>query len=179
DFWKKVVNAGLRTGLIVPLLKDNEIVGTITLGRKQVQPFTDKQISLFTDFAAQATIALESTRRERRYREMQSELARVNRVETIGHLTASISHEVNQPLAAVRKNLTAALNFLDRTPPDLVEVREALACAVKDNVRASTVVGRIRALMQKAPTRTDSVNVNEAVHEVLEITHGEALEHGV
>ena len=179
DFWNTVVNAGFRTGLLVPLLKDNEIVGIITLGRKQVQPFTDKQISLFRDFAAQATIALESTRRERRYREMQMELARVNRVATIGQLTASITHEVNQPLAAARNNLTAALNFLDRTPPDLVEVREALACAVKDNDRASTVVGRIRALMQKAPTRTDSVDLNEAVREVLELTHGEALKHGV
>jgi C4-dicarboxylate-specific signal transduction histidine kinase len=163
----------------MPLLKDNEIVGTIALGRKQVQPFTDKQISLFRDFAAQATIALESTRRERRYREMQMELARANRVTTIGQLTASITHEVNQPLAAARNNLTAALNFLDRTPPDLVEVKEALACAVKDNDRASTVVGRIRALMQKAPTRTDSVDLNEAVREVLELTHGEALERGV
>ena len=179
DYWITVVNAGLRSGLLVPLLKDDEIVGTITLGRKELQPFTDKQISLFGDFAAQATIALVSIRRERRYRETQMELARVNRVETIGQLTASITHEVNQPLAAARNNLTAALNFLDRTPPDLVEVREALASAVKDNDRASTVVGRIRALMQKAPTRTDSVNVNEAVHEVLEFTHGEALEHGV
>jgi GAF domain-containing protein len=61
DYWITAVNAGLRTILIVPLLKDDEIVGTITLGRKQVQPFTDKQISLFRDFAAQTTIALEST----------------------------------------------------------------------------------------------------------------------
>ncbi len=80
DFLITVVNAGIRTGLFVPLLKDDEIVGIISLGRKQVQPFTDKQISLFTDFAAQATIALESTRRERQYREMQSELAHANRV---------------------------------------------------------------------------------------------------
>src|SRR5260370_32098538 len=69
DFWKAVVNAGFRTGLVVPLLKDNEIVGMITLGRKQVQPFTDKQISLFRDFAAQATIALERTRRPRQNRD--------------------------------------------------------------------------------------------------------------
>ena len=179
DYWITVVNAGLRSGLLVPLFTDDAIVGIITLGRKQVQSFTDKQISLFGDFAAQATIALESTRRERRYREMQMELARVHRVETIGQLTASITHEVNQPLAAARNNLTAALNFLDRTPPDLVEVREALACAVKDNDRASTVVGGIRALMKKAPTRTDSVDLNEAVREVLELTHGETLKHGV
>jgi hypothetical protein len=56
-------------------------------------------------------------------------------------------------LAATRNNLNAALNFLDRTPPDLVKVRDALACAAKDNDRASTVVGRIRAFTQKAPTR--------------------------
>jgi GAF domain-containing protein len=133
DHWIAATNAGFRTGLIVPLLKDNEIVGIITLGRKQVRPFTDKQISLCKDFAVQASIALESTRRERQYREMQSELAHANRVATMGQLTASITHEVNQPLGATRNNLTAALNFLDRTPPDLVEVREALACAVKDN----------------------------------------------
>ena len=60
----------------MPLLEDNDIVGMIILGRKQVQPFTDKQISLFGDFAAQATIALESTRRERQYREAQMALAR-------------------------------------------------------------------------------------------------------
>jgi len=173
------VNAGFRTGLMVPLLKDNEIVGIITLGRKQVQPFTDKQISLFRDFAAEASIALESTRRERRYREMQMALAHANRLATMGKLTASITHEVNQPLAAARNNLIAALNFLDRTPPDLVEVREALACAVKDNDRTSAIVGRIRALMQKAPTRIDSVNVNKAAREVIELTYGEALKNGV
>jgi GAF domain-containing protein len=66
------------------LLKDNEIVGIINLGRKQVQPFTDNQISLFRDFAAQATIALESTRRERQYREAQMALAHANRVATMG-----------------------------------------------------------------------------------------------
>jgi C4-dicarboxylate-specific signal transduction histidine kinase len=135
------------------------------------------QISLFRDFAAQATIALESTRRERQYRQAQMALAHANRVATMGQLTASITHEINQPIGAARNNLTAALNFWDRTPPDLMEVREALACAVKEIDRASTVVGRIRALMLKAPTRIDSVN--EAVRGVIELTYGEVLKNRV
>jgi GAF domain-containing protein len=158
DLRKAVVNAGFRTSLSVPLLKDNEIVGIITLGRKQVQPFTDRQISLFRDFAAQAAIALESTRRERQYREMQSELAHANRVATMGQLTASIAREIKQPIAAARTNAAAALRFLDKSPPDVVEVREALTRILNDADRASDVVDRIGSLIKKAPPRKEVVD---------------------
>src|SRR5437588_1236376 len=149
DFRITVVNAGFRTALIVPLLKDNEIIGIMTLARKQVQPFTDKQISLCGDFAAQATIALESTRRERQYREIQSELAHANRVATMGQLTASIAHEIKQPIATARTNGAAALHFLDKSPPDVAEAREALTCIVNDADRAGDVVDRIGSLIKK------------------------------
>jgi C4-dicarboxylate-specific signal transduction histidine kinase len=174
-----VVNAGIRTGLFVPLLKDNEIVGIISLARKQVQPFTDKQISLFRDFAAQATIALESTRRERQYREMQSELARANRVATMGQLTASIAHETKQPITAVRTYAAAALRFLDKSPPDVAEVREALACIVNETGRASDVVDRIGSLIKKAPPRKEVVDLNAAILEVIALTRSEAVRTGV
>ena len=179
DFWITVVNAGFRTGLVVPLLKDNEIVGIITLGRKQVQPFTDKQISLFRDFAAQATIALESTRRERQYREMQSELAHANRVATMGQLTASIAHEIKQPIATARNNARAALNFLDKSPPDVAEVREALTCIVNDADRAGDVIDRIGSLIKKAPPRQEVVDLNAAILEVTALTRSEAVKTGV
>ena len=179
DFLIAVVNAGFRTGLVLPLLKDNEIVGTISLGRKQVQPFTDKQISLFTDFAAQATIALESTRRERQYREMQSELAHANRVATMGQLTASIAHEIKQPIATARNNACAALNFLDKSPPDVAEVREALTCIVDDTDRTSDVVDRIGSLIKKAPPRKEVVDLNAAILEVTALTRSEAVKTGV
>jgi signal transduction histidine kinase len=179
DHWTAGVNAGLRTRLIVPMLKDEEIVGTITLGRKQVQPFTHKQISLFRDFAAQATIALESTRRERQYREMQSELAHANRVATMGQLTASIAHEIKQPMAATRTNAAAALRFLDKSPPDVAEVREALAWIVNDADRARDVVDRIGSLIKKTPPRKEVVDLNAAILDVTALTHGEAVKIGV
>ncbi|WMT73768.1 ATP-binding protein [Bradyrhizobium sp. Ash2021] len=179
DFLIAAVNAGLRTGLVVPLLKDNEIVGMIILGRKQVQPFTDKQISLFGDFAAQATIALESTRRERQYREAQMALAHANRITTIGQLTASITHEVNQPITATVTYALAARRWLSAEPPDFGEVSEALAGIITEGNRASQVIGRTRALIKKAPPRKDAFCINNAILEVVALTRTEAANNGV
>jgi signal transduction histidine kinase len=179
DTWKAVVNAGFRTSLFVPLLKDDEIVGIVTLGRKEVRPFTDRQISLFRDFAAQVTIALEITSRERQYREMQSELARANRVATMGQLTASIAHEIKQPIATARNNAAAALRFLDKSPPNVAEVREALTCIVSDADRANDVVDRIGSLIKKAPPRKEVVDLNAAILEVTALTRGEEVKSGV
>ena len=173
------MKAGFRTGLVVPLLKDNEIVGIISLGRTQVQPFTDKQISLFRDFAVQATIALESTRLQRQYREVQTALAQANRVATVGQLTASIAHEIKQPIATARNNASAALNFLDNNPPDVTEAKEALTCIVNDADRASDVVNRIGSLIKKAPPRREVVDLNAAILEVTALTRSEAVKSGV
>jgi signal transduction histidine kinase len=178
-FLTEAMNSGLRTVLVVPLLRDKEVVGTITLSRTRVQPFTDKQISLFRDFAAPATITLESTRRERQYREMQSELARANRVATMGQLTASIAHEIKQPIATARNNAAAALRFLDKSPPDVAEVREALTCIVSDADRANDVVDRIGSLIKKAPPRKEVVDLNAAILEVTALTRGEEVKSGV
>jgi len=179
DFWIAAVNAGFRAGLFVPLLKDNEIVGLIILGRKQVQPFTDKQISLLGDFAAQATIALESTRRERQYREAQMALAHANRIATIGQLAASITHEVSQPITAAVTYALAARRWLSAEPPDFGEVSEALAGIITEGNRASEVIGRTRALIKKAPPRKDAVSINDAILEVVALTRTEAANNGV
>jgi C4-dicarboxylate-specific signal transduction histidine kinase len=90
-------------------------------------------------------------------RAAQTELAHVNRVVTMGQLTTSIAHEVNQPIAATVTSAQAALRWLDRRPVDLEEVRQALAQIVKEGIRAGDVIGRIRDLIRKAPPREDRV----------------------
>jgi C4-dicarboxylate-specific signal transduction histidine kinase len=179
DLWVTAAKDRYRTALFLPLLKDNEIVGVISLGRTQVQPFTDRQISLFWDFAAQATIALESTRRERQYREMQSELAHANRVATMGQLTASIVHEIKQPITAARTYAAAALRFLDKNPPDVAEVRKVLTCIVNETGRTSDVVDRIGSFIKKAPPRKEVVDLNAAILEVTALSRSEAIKTGV
>jgi C4-dicarboxylate-specific signal transduction histidine kinase len=179
DYWIKLVNAGVRTGLVVPLLKDNEIVGIITLSRKQVQPFTDKQISLFRDFAAEATIALESTRRERQYREMQSELAHANRVLTMGQLSASIAHELKQPLSAAMIGGDAGLRWLTRHPPDIERAKQTVEQMVEDVNRASVIIGRIHSLLKKEPPRMEKLDINGAILEVISLIHSEVVKNGV
>jgi PAS domain S-box-containing protein len=112
-------------------------------------------------------------------REAQMELAHVNRVMTMGQLTASIAHEVNQPIGSARNNARAALNFLDRSPPDLGEVREALGCIVADADRAGGIIERIRDQIKKVPPRSDPFDLNRAIEEVIGLAQSMITENGV
>jgi PAS domain S-box-containing protein len=121
----------------------------------------------------------ERKRAEEALREVQMELAHANRVTTIGQLTASVAHEVNQPIAAAVTNAQAALRWLGAQPPDLEEVRQALGRIIKNGGRAGDVIGRIRALIKKAPARKDRFDLNEAILDVIALTRSEVLKHGV
>lgn len=116
---------------------------------------------------------------ERRYREVQAELAHANRAATMDQLTASIAHEIQQPICATAANACAALRWLDSSPANLGEVRQALERIISDAMRAGGVVGRIRDLINKAPSRKDSVDINEAVGEAIELTRSEAAKNDV
>ena len=118
-------------------------------------------------------------RAEQQLRHAQAELAHMSRVMTMGQLTASIAHEVNQPIAAVVINAEAALRWLGAEPPNLDKVREVLGHIVKDGMRANEVIHRIRAIIKKAPPRMARVDVNEAVLDVITLTRSELLRNGV
>jgi PAS domain S-box-containing protein len=116
---------------------------------------------------------------ERRYREAEMALGHANRVATLGQLSASIAHEISQPVAATVTNAQAALRWLAAQPPAVEELRQSLCRIVRDGNRVGDVIGRIRALVQKAPRRKDELEINEAIREVIFLTHAEVVKHGV
>jgi PAS domain S-box-containing protein len=109
----------------------------------------------------------------RRAEEERQALAHSNRITTMGQLTASIAHEVNQPIAAVVTNAQAALRWLNMQPPDPEEVRQALDRIVNQGRRAGDVISRMRALVRKAPPRNDQLDINEVIREVIALTRSE------
>jgi signal transduction histidine kinase len=177
----------VRSLLCLPLLKQADLIGVLYLENSLASHvFTPARMAVLKLLASQAAIALENAHlyrdvaeRETKLRTVQAELARVGRVTTLGQLTASIAHEVKQPIAATRNNAHAALNFLDEQPPDLGEVREALGCIVGDADRAGDIIDRIRDHIKKAPPRNDRFDLNMAINEVIELAQSAITENGV
>src|SRR6202521_836326 len=114
-----------------------------------------------------------------RLRRLESDLAHMHRLTMMGELAASLSHEITQPIATARNNARAALNFLDKQPPDLGEVREALACVVGDADRAGAIIDRIRDHIKKVPPRRHRFDLNEAINEVIVLARSAIAKNGV
>ena len=110
---------------------------------------------------------------------VHAELARVTRMVTIGQLTASIANEINQPIAAIRINATAALKFLEIEPPNLAEVRGVLARITRDIDRANHITGQIRDHIKRETPRRGVFELNETVREVIALIHADAVHGGV
>src|ERR1700722_16471502 len=114
-----------------------------------------------------------------RLRQLEADLARMNRLTTMGELTASIAHEINQPLAAIVTQSEAALRFLDRDEPDLGEVQDALSWIRRDGMRAGEVIRGLRALAKKSGPQLTRLDIDDVIGQVLAISRGELLRHNV
>jgi NO-binding membrane sensor protein with MHYT domain len=121
----------------------------------------------------------EQMRVEQSLRQAQADLARVNRVTVMGALTASIAHEVKQPIAAAITNADACIRWLSREPPNLEEARAAAMGIVKDATRAAEIINRIRLLFKKGAAQRELLDVNDVIREMIVLLRGEAAQHSV
>ena len=121
----------------------------------------------------------ERKRAEEALHKLGSDFAHMNRISIMGELAASLSHEITQPIASARNNARAAQNFLDMQPPDLGEIREAVACVVSDVDRAGDIIDRIREQIKKAPPRKQRCDLNGAINEVIGLTRSMIVRNGV
>lgn len=166
---------------IVNPLKRLEAVATSVRETKDYRLRIDHQsddeighlASSFNDMLSELSLAREREKAE------QAELARASKLTTIGAMTASIAHEVNQPLAAVVTNSNAALRWLANSEPDLDEARAALKRIIDNGHRASKVVGSVRAMFKKDPAERARLNINELAREVLLLAHDNLEAHQV
>ncbi len=121
----------------------------------------------------------ERKRAEEALRETQADLARVNRVTTMGELTASVAHEVNQPIAAAVTNAKTCLRWLTRDEPNVEEARAAAMRIVNDGTRAAEIIKRIRLLFKKGTSEREPVDVNEIIREMGVLLRGEAMRYSI
>jgi len=126
-----------------------------------------------------ATASMRAQEEHERLRELESHLAHMNRVSVMGELAASLVHEITQPIATARNNARAAMHFLARNPPDLGEVKEALACLVGDTDRAEKIIDGVRGHIKKAPPRQDHFDLNDAIEEVIVLARTAIIKNGI
>ena len=165
------------TGTIQPfekeyLRKDGSRL-PVLLGAASFDETANQGVSFVLDLTERKRAETQMRESEWRNRELQMELAHANRVAMMGQLSASIAHEVNQPIAAVIANASAGLRWLGARPPEQEQVRHALTRIVRDGKRAGEVIEGVRALVKKAPPRRDRLDINEAIREVISLTQAE------
>jgi PAS domain S-box-containing protein len=139
----------------------------------------DEGVAFVVDLTDQKRAEAAARESDRRYREAELELAHASRVATLGQLSASIAHEINQPLGAALSYANAASHWLAAQPPNLEEARRDLGFIVESGVRASEVIDRIRALVKKTPPRKDRLEINEAILQVIALARNEMAKNGI
>jgi C4-dicarboxylate-specific signal transduction histidine kinase len=186
--WReKAQKFGIRSSVTVPFKQDDRVIGVILVYAGRADAFGPRELELFCELGAELAFAMSVAENRARLaaaevgrqaaedaaREAQSDLARAGRLLSVGEFASSIAHEINQPVAAIITNGDAALRWMDRDPPDLVETRAAVTRMIRDANRAGAVIARTRGLLAKDEPNYVNLDINGVVQEVLAFTRGE------
>jgi PAS domain S-box-containing protein len=159
------------------LLPDGTVKYTHTIGHPVLNASGD--VVQFVGTMIDVTERKRAEEERERLRQAQADLARINRVTTMGELTASLAHEVNQPIAAAVTNAKTCLRWLTRDHPDVEEARAAAMRIVNDATRAAEIIKRIRLLFKKETSEREPVDVNEVIQEMVVLLRGEAIRYSI
>jgi PAS domain S-box-containing protein len=176
DYRDLALAHGLRACWSTPILSsDGRVLGTFAIYFREPLSPTPQHQNIVEQITHLASIAIERKQAEDALHKAQAELAHVTRVMTMGELVASIAHEVNQPLGAIVTNGHACVRLLSRETPDLDKSREVVERMIKDGMRASEVIKRIRDLLHKTPAERAPLNINETIQEVIALISSDVL----
>jgi signal transduction histidine kinase/ABC-type uncharacterized transport system substrate-binding protein len=171
---------GIRSRVEVPLKIGNTVVGALALSTLAGErTWRDELVQRLRLFGEMFAISLARKQTELEAQSLRNDLAHAGRVATIGELTASLAHELNQPLTAILSNAQAGQRVLEAAPVDLKEVAEIFKDIVEDDKRAGQVIGRLRGLLKKGKPRMSALDLNEALGEVAQLVSGDAVVRGV
>jgi len=174
---------GLRACWSTPILAHSgQAVGSFAMYYREPRGPSAAETRALEMATHLAGIAIERklAREEReRLRQAQADLAHINRVTTMGELTASLAHEIRQPISAAATNAKTCLRWLGRDDPDVAEAREAASRIVKDITRAADIIGRISLLFKKGGLQPELVDVNELIREMIVLLRSEASRHSI
>src|SRR5215831_256940 len=165
---------GLHTACGFPILLGDDVLGVMEFFSQEIRQPDQDLLHTMASIGSQIGQFIERKRAEDALHQAQMELAHIARVVTLSELTASIAHEINQPLTAVVTNGAACLRWLQRDHPDLDEARAAVQRVVREGCRASEVMTRIRSLVQRAPAALTPLPIHETIEEVLMLVQAEA-----
>jgi len=180
DFRDLALAHGLRACWSTPILSsEGKVLGTFAIYYREPRTPTPYEQNVIEQITHLASIAVEREQSEAALRQAQADLAHVSRVTTMGELTASLAHEVNQPIAAALTNANTCLIWLDGDSPNIEEARAATTRIVQDGTRASEIICRIRLLFKKGTPERSSVDVNDLIREMLVLLRSEAVRYGI
>jgi len=162
---------GVHAAFAVPILLGGDVLGVIEFFSREIRQPERDLLNMMAIIGSQIGQFIERKQAEEALRHAQAELAHVARVATLGEMSASIAHEINQPLAAVVNNAAACLHWL--AAQNLEEARQSAEFVIADGHRAGEIIDRIRALAKKAPSRRDRIDVNETIREVIVLARSE------